>query len=272
MPDVGDRFYLTNSLVLLDSPGEWFFDADGVFGPQDTLYVRMPDSSPVGQVLEMRQVNRFVDCANAGWITFERIKFTEAYVYSNNPGIKFDRCTFQYGTNGLFRFCMLPNGSHNTVINCNFLNEAGMAFRIRNGTNNQAVNNVIGNARYLDGEGAAFSVEGASLVSHNTVFNAGGHGIHAIGSGAIATRNTVRNFGTLMQDVAGINAFGGGNQGGAEWSYNIIHDGVALHEDYPGNNGTIGIRINNGGATTACYNVVIHHNIVWGMTNSGLNI
>ena len=271
MPDDGDRFFLTKSLALLDAPGEWFFDSAA-----NVLYLRMPDSaSPAGRAIEMRRNDRFFDLSSSNYLRFENLRFTATYIFSGsgNHGFVFANCRFAHLTNGLFRSGLSLNGNGNQVLDSTFLGDAGTPVHLRDGTAGNVVeNNVVGDAHYLDGYGVAVSVQGAQSVRHNTVFNAGGHGISVTGAGAAVQRNRVYYFGALVQDVAGINAFGGGNQGGAEWSHNVVHDGLAGYGDFPGNNGTLGIRIDNGGAARACYNVVIHHNLVWGVSNSGLNI
>lgn len=271
LPDDGDRFFLTKSLALLDAPGEWFFDTG-----THVLYLRMPDdSNPSGQTIEMRRHDRFLDLSGSNYIRFENLRFKAAFIFSgaNNHGFVFDGCHFEHLTNGIGRNGLFLNGNHNQVLNSTFLGDAGTPIHLRDGTAGNIVeNNVVGDAQYLVGYGTALQVRGAQRVRHNTVFNAGGHGISVSGPGAVVERNRVYHFGSLVQDVGGINAFGGGNQGGARWSHNIVHDGLAGYGDFPGNNGTHGIRIDNGGATRAFYNVVIDHNLVWGVTNSAFNI
>ncbi len=275
-PDSGDRFYLAKHLELLDAPGEWFFDHAGAHGPAFTLYVRMPDDAPPsGRALEMRRHDRFVDLSASGWLRFEKMHFTAAYIFgpSTQHGFAFDACTFREGVNGLGRSGIFLNGNNNTFANNSVSGSAGYALYFRDSASGNIVeNNVFSDSHYLGGEGPAVSVAGAVRVARNTVFNAGGHGIHVLGQGALVQRNHVYNFGALVQDVAGINAFGGGDQGGAEWSYNIVHDGLAGYGDYPGNNGSLGIRIDNGESATACYNLVLHHNLVYAVSNSGLNV
>ncbi|MGC9452098.1 MAG: right-handed parallel beta-helix repeat-containing protein [Oceanipulchritudo sp.] len=274
-PDAGDRFHLKGSLLLLDAPGEWFFDATGAHGPAYTLYVRLPDDGdPASRTLEMRAQDRTLDLYSTSWITFERMEFFAAFASSGtgNNGMTFEQITFIHCGNGGGRHGLVLQGTDNTVRGCVSLMNPGSAIRMVAGSGNVVEDTLILDAGYLGYDGNALTVEGAVRVAGNTVLNTGAHGITVKGAGALVEGNRVGWFGALVQDVAGINLFGGGNQGGAEWRHNVVHDGLAPYLDYPGHNGSLGIRLDNGGATTAGYNLVIHHNLVRNITNSGLNV
>ncbi len=274
-PDAGDRFHLKGSLLLLDAPGEWFFDATGAHGPAYTLYVRLPDDgNPATRTLEMRAHDRTIDLFGTSWITFERLELFAAFAASGagNHGFTFDKVTFVHCGNGGRRHGLNLQGNTNTVRGCVSRMNPGTAIRMAGGSGNVVEDTLILDAGYLGYDGAALIVEGAVRVAGNTVLNVGAHGITVKGAGAVVEHNRVGWFGGMVQDVAGINLFGGGNQGGTEWRYNVVHNGLAPYLDYPGHNGSLGIRLDNGGAMPAGYNLVIHHNLVWNVTNSGLNV
>lgn len=276
LPDAADRFYLTDSLAFLDAPGEWFFDTAGTFGSAYTLYLRLADDAdPADHVIEMRAQDRTLDLFSTGYLTFAHMEFFGAFAGGGlgNHGFTFDHVTFRHCGNGRGRHGISLQGNDNTIRDCRFLMNPGSAVRMARGSSGNVLEStLVVDSAYLGGDLPAVTVEGADRVADNTVVHSGGHGITVKGPGHELTGNHVYRFGALVQDIGGINLFGGGNQQGARWHRNVVHDGIAQRGDYPGNNGTLGIRIDNGGATTAGYNITIDHNLVWGVSNSAINV
>lgn len=271
-PKHADRFAIWGTLAVLDSPGEFFVDVEGINGPQNMLYVWLPDSgTPDGRAWELRTRSITFQAMTQQHIQVENLRFFGGRVQTgaDSAQVTFDGVEVQLGA---FNTDQLRHDDQVAVL------LDGTGHRFHRGW----VRDTEGRSIYPRGEGhqvtetviensTSHSLSLDSLVrgeaSWNTAFNSG-NTIVAIGAYDSRIRfNHVYHAGMRITDIALMNTWDSGDMGGTEIAYNWAHSNLAPWSYELRWWGGQGIRLDSGGAPRGCSNALIHHNVVWGTTS-----
>jgi hypothetical protein len=99
-PKHADRFAIWGTLAVLDSPGEFFVDVEGINGPQNMLYVWLPDSgTPDGRAWELRSRSITFQAMTQQHIQVENLRFFGGRVQTgaDSAQVIFDGVEVQLG-------------------------------------------------------------------------------------------------------------------------------------------------------------------------------
>lgn len=263
-----DYYYLTGKLEALDIPTEWFYDKD-----EKMLYVWTPDGkSPDNCKVEYKaRENGFKvqDLNEIHLIGFNL--FACNFTFDNTVHSVVDGCHLLFPTfvrelsdDAIGDPITGMTGSHNLIQNTSLAYTPISGLAMVGGYNtvrNNLVHDVCwnGSLRYpsinmLPGE-VKNDIWNPSVVSHNTVYNAGSAGIGFRGQNYIVEYNYVHHCGMMSHDVAAIYTSGSGSAGSTV-RYNWVHNCHPEIEN--GQNIGLGIR-----ADDQCRNMTVHHNVVW---------
>jgi parallel beta-helix repeat protein len=217
----GYGYFLTGALWMLDSPGEWFYDAG-----QRTLYVRMPDSLTPGNRVRVGHLSSGLDVTAKSYVRIENIQIQRTSIgvkmaNSRNVTIRTSVITDTSAEGAE------ASGSQGALIEANVLRSTGRdavsgvdeqwvtAQRLR------AINNVIVNSGLTRSSGQVTSLPSASfgairpghdaVVTGNSIDGSGYVGISAMSNGTVSG-NAIANACLVLDDCAGIyaNAAGAG--------------------------------------------------------------
>ncbi|MFV1995391.1 MAG: right-handed parallel beta-helix repeat-containing protein, partial [Verrucomicrobiales bacterium] len=264
-------FYLSGSLGLLDAPGEWWRD------DANAKMLLIPpagvDPTDAGTEIEAKRRDYGFNLDNREHIHLEDLilRGTAASL----EGARFCRLTrlsfydfdFREGAThvspGPFYRAqgVLISGQGNVVRDSEFTRCTDAAVTIL-GEDNALINCYLHEVDYGGYDGGPINLGGRrNLVSHNTVERTSRKGINPSGLGHLIQYNFVKEIGLVTRDQAAIYAGGSSPGGNTVIRYNWVNVGNGNPES-----SASGIYMDNWHK-----NVVIHHNIVWNVTNGNGN-
>lgn len=273
----GDPFYLYNSLLALDEPGEAFYDVEGVSGPPNTLYLMPPDqASPLTAVVELR--SRRVHPGSPTQITNSAFWFTNGVAHIEVENLKVfgaNVVAFETASNNIsFRGVDVFHGNSSasgiavslTSPDCEFVDGSitkSMGIGLLLGEDGVVRNNVISHIL----REAVFSKYERTTVEQNTVHHIGGVAITLNSKGGVVRRNNVYQSALLNADVAAMNTCSQGDLEGLEVAYNWVHTCNGRYDVSYGWGGCYGIRFDGGCGYPGVSNYVVHHNLICGVSS-----
>lgn len=270
-PKGGDRYAIRGHLQALDSPGEFFLDVHGLNGPENMLYVWLPDGgSPDNRDIGVLNRETTIDFGSNSHIHVMQVQIFGGAIVSQFgsesnvlDGVEVDygslnRSSLDYGAG---RAVWLRGDNHV------FRNgRVGNSFRRTievNGTGSTVENSVLHDAyeHLLTLSGAA-----SGTFRRNTGYRAGNTAVDIGTDGSLIELNHFYHAGMRITDVAVLNTWNGGDLGGTEIRHNWVHSNLAPRDGSRSWWGGQGIRLDSGSSQLGCSNVLIHHNVVWGTT------
>ncbi len=272
----GDPFFIQDSLAALSTPGEAFFDVDGVSGDAHVLYVYSPDGSdPSQRVVELRSKREhpgsptqssdaaFFFTAWARHFTLKDFTIdgaTLVAVEGQSSYIAIDGVSV-INTIGRAPTAVQFGGDWCEVRNSLIDGSGGVGVSIGD-------NGVIRNTVIRDTLDQAFFPQGTGIVfENNTVYNTAGVAIDIGGPNAVLRRNNVYKAGLWLTDVAALNSCSSGDAGGTEIAYNWVHSCYSRVDGALSWGGAMGIRLDSGCGYPGVSGYDIHHNILWKLSS-----
>lgn len=273
-----DRYYLTGTLALLDTPGEWYLDE-----AQGTLYFYAPDGTdPTGHRISVKQRDYGLAADRQRYLTVDGLTFFACGIrleqcddcLLENSTILHSSCTERERLPGndparkLESLHPAITGNRNTIRNNLFAYGSQTGLYV-DGVDDVIENNVFHDFGWLSSlnhVALRFSKSWARpgpgsncLIRHNTLFNTGGPVLHFNGKNITVEYNDIYNgmraaFGG-NNDVAML--YTQGDVTGSKAHCNWVHDSAGGSTDNTWGNG-IGIR---GDDNTVGYTV--DHNVIW---------
>ena len=276
--------YFFGKAELLDSPGEWFYNAK-----DKTLSLWSPDSNLPSQV-EVKQRNFAFDLTDLSYIKIENLNlFANTITTSDrSTGIVIDGIEARYVSHHM-TLPPLPKSekaydSDSALFLASHAHDTGIQLRGNNhtlknsviewssgngvlleGNNHEINNNIIASTNYQVSYAAPVRINGKGhKIIHNTITRAGRDAInidwHTAGTKATDIEiayNDISQFGMLSTDLGGIYVCCHVNLAGGSIHHNWIRDAKAFSPFW----GTRGIYLD-----IESFNSTIHHNVVWNLT------
>jgi hypothetical protein len=263
-PQAGNPYLLYGSLAGLDAPGEWFFDE-----ARGTVYFWPPDGRmPSPGAVSVKQRDYGCDLRGLKCIEIRGLDiFGAAVNMTDAQDCRLEDCRLRYvehyrevDTRRVPAPLNTVTGRNNEWRRCLIAYAATTGLRI-GGTNNRLVNSIVHDVNYLGtGRGGldlGHSVEAA--VVHCSVFRAGRDTIQHHGSRRIRIEYCdIYHTNLLNNDSGAVYCWGTDGQGGVI-AYNWVHDNLG--------DATVGIYLDN-----FSKKFVVHHNVVWNCTGSGIRL
>ncbi|MFH1372068.1 MAG: right-handed parallel beta-helix repeat-containing protein [Planctomycetota bacterium] len=272
IPEAGDPYWLFGALDGLDIATEWCLKQTG---PQSyDLYIWCDgNDSPANHLVEVKKRNHAFVLSGKSHIQVKGLRiFAAAVLMYLSHNCLIENCDIKYvdhftQCNG-YNTSHNPNkhqnrmsGSNNEWKNCSIVYSAGNGIH-DSGQSNKVTNCIIHDVDYMATYAGNIYVHpdaNGGLYTRNTLYNSGRFVFWHDGNDFICSYNDMHHSSWLTRDC-GITYSWGSDGGGAVISYNYVHDTLAL--SYPK-----GIYIDNG-----CSNVTIHHNLVWNIPETGINM
>jgi len=263
-PRAGNPYLLLGALAGLDCPGEWFLDADA-----GTVYLWTPDGkSPAAHAVEVKQRDCAADFSRCRFVELKGVDILGAGVnMADAEGCALEDCRLRYvehvrdwqgGT--LPPACNVMTGKGNQWRRCLIYGAATTGLRMA-GEGNRLINSIVHDVNYVgSGRGGLDLVHSVgAVVSHCTLSRTGRDGIQHHGSKRIRIEYCdLFQANLLNNDSGAIYAWGTDGEGGVI-AYNWVHDHLG--------DSTVGIYLDNFGK-----NFIVHHNLVWNCTGSGIRM
>ena len=269
-----DPFFLWNSLNALDSPGEVFYDVEGVSGPAHRLYAWLPDGgSPDGHSVELRTRREGLYFENLSFVEVEGIALRACNINTatNTSHITFDRVSVEYAGSGLDMNltswpCVYLRGDHHVFRNSHIRHSYAGGIQTW-GDSSIIENNVIRGC----GTFAVATFHSHDItVDRNTMFECGDTVVHMYSTASRFRYNHCYLGGMRTADQGLMNSHHNGDAQNCEVAWNWAHTNIARHSVQKGWFGGIGIRLDSGGSTgpeNGVSNYLIHHNIIWNVSS-----
>lgn len=273
-PKANNPYFLWGKLEALDTPSEWFLDSK-----KSTIYLWMPEGdNPDNHLVEAKKRQSAFDLSNRSYISIEKINiFASTIIFNENSNnIALNGIDAKYvwhytdisrpDHSKIYNSGINIKGNNNSLINSRIAYSAGTGLSVE-GSNHKIENNVVSDVCYAGYEGAGiYIVAGRGhKVTQNTVYNSGRHSLiynplnsydsSQYESDIKITHNDLYN--SNLQTPDGGVLYTAGNGGGAEISYNLIHDNNARNIKY-GNYKGAGLYLD-----VSSSNFIIHHNVIW---------
>jgi parallel beta-helix repeat protein len=203
----GWGFYLQNMLWMLNSPGEWFYDASA-----GKLYLWTANSDdPGNHTVEVSSRSYGIYDSGKNYITIQNLAIANAnqddvsVLYANNVGL--NNLSLSGGQMGIYADDWAGSTVQNNSVQ-NALSD-GMTFNYL--TNATISNNSINNAGNVGAspKGAGLGIAVGGVSSHvsiigNTVTNSGYNGITYLGDQILVQNNSVDKSCLVLDDCGGI--------------------------------------------------------------------
>lgn len=263
-PLPGNPYVLMGRLAGLDSPGEWFLDgATGVV----YLWTESGDS-PAAHTVEVKQREYACDLSRLAHIEVSGLDvFGAAVSMAEAEQCVLEDCRLRYVEHhrevDLHQVPAPLNtitGRGNEWRRC-LIAYAATSGLVLAGEDNRLVNCVLHDANYLGTTrgGLDLSRSVGAVVSHCSLFRAGRDTVQHHGSKRIRIEYCdVYHANMLNNDSGALYCWGTDGEGGVI-AYNWVHDNLG--------DSTVGIYLDN-----FSRNFVVHHNLVWNCTGSGIRL
>lgn len=261
-PTENNHFVLYNSLALLDSPGEWFFDK-----VTQTLYwQRAPGIEP--DDLEIRVRNHGFQLNGLSNITIQGIDLIGCgFDLRGATGCVIRGCVTRfsdYPTDvDIYQNPDLTNivtGSDNLLERCTFSDAALSGITIR-GVNNTITDCLIQTCNYLGAHKASLDAANSQGLSiqHCTLRGSGRELIHFKQAKRLSILHCDVSGGNRLSNDTGALKCWGTDGEGSVIAYNWIHDNQGQN--------TVGIYLDN-----YTKNFRVHHNVIWNNSGAGIRL
>ena len=263
-PKEGNPYILSGRLAALDSPGEWFLDAD-----EGAVYLwPVGDGAPDDGLIEVKQRDLAFDLSGLAHIELSGLRiFAAAINMTDSQSCVVQDCRLRY----VDHFDEMPGGkvpaARNVVTgrdnewrHCSIAYSAGSALRMA-GKGNRLENCIVHDANYLGTYQGALDVcrSEDAVVRKCTLCRAGRDIVQHHGSQRIRIEyNDLFGANMLNNDSGAIYSWGTDGDGGVI-AYNWSHDNTG--------DATVGIYLDN-----FCKNFTVHHNVVWGNSGNGITL
>ncbi len=288
IPQSGSKFYVSGARVLLDAPGEWFYDNNS-----GQLYIYMPNGlAPAGHDVEVKARLNAVDLSGHTGIHVVGFNILGGSILTDEDSHSnlIDSITSTYGGRdatvafGQFGNCFAApqavflNGSDNTIENSTISFVYGNGIGIQ-GSDNRAINNTIHDVDLGGTYASGISIAGNRYyVVGNTIYNTARDGMHVLGfpqvvatnsgempqpseDGRIAYNN-VYNYGFICHDLGAIALNSDLNGSGTSIDHNWLHDNKT--DNSIGFRGA-GVYLDNGSSF-----FIVSHNVMWNNGDAGV--
>ena len=261
-PQESNRFILYDSLPLLDSPGEWFFDK-----PAKTLYWK-PMRGIKTEDIEIRVRTHGFQLAGLSHIAVEGVHLVGCGFDMRGASHCIVRgCTTRYSDYprplGIYKNPDLTNivtGSHNRLERCTFAYTALSGLTI-SGLDNTLTDCLVHTCNYLGAHKA--SVDAANSqglkIQHCTIRGSGRELIHFKQAKRLSILYCDLSDGNRLSNDTGALKCWGTDGEGSVIAYNWVHDN--------GGRNTVGIYLDN-----YSKNFNIHHNVIWNNSGAGIRL
>lgn len=255
----GKEYYVSNSLDLLNIPGEWYYDNNA-----GELYLCVEKGRNPKDLKVQKKVNNLaLSIENSSYVTFENID-----VFGAN--LKFDSSASNCTIDGMKAF-YLNHGLYNNAANALYLNgtnnaiwNSEIAYAFTGGITTYGSGNKVINCHIHDMD---YSISGASTISmwggNEVIYRNTMHSVprSMIGGSARRVRiayNHLYDNGKLTKDC-GMIYYGTNDGGNLEVDHNILHNNQT-----PDN--AMGLYMDCGTS-----NILMHHNVVYDIDVYGLS-
>ncbi|NOZ23976.1 MAG: right-handed parallel beta-helix repeat-containing protein, partial [Planctomycetes bacterium] len=263
-PKEGNPYILYGSLAGLDSPGEWYLDAE-----KKTVYLwAVGGGSPAGRAVEVKQRIHAFDLTDRAHIELHGLRIFAAGInMTKSQDCLVYHCHLRYPDH--FRemngrrvptATNIVSGSNNEWRRCSIVYSASSALSI-GGRDNKLINSIIHDAGYMGSVKSSLSLRRAvgAVVRRCTIFRGGrdliGHG----GAKRIRIEYNDIHHANLLNNDSGATYSWGTDGEGSVIAHNWVHDNMGSH--------TVGIYLDN-----FSRNYVVHHNVVWNNSSSGIRL
>ena len=258
-------YYLEGKLEFLDSEGEWFFN-----DTTKTLYFWPPFGEDPNNLDIRGKVQSYAfTIERSDYIEIQDIEFFGTTFYFKNCDYSaVDGCNLWYPscykrmlgvTDTQPEMSVFQNSSYCTVSNSAFRYTDGSALEMYSG------NNTIEDCYFyhidysvtdLNGLMTTIQMGGANnTIRRNTMHKLGASATLNPGDAGLISLNDISDTGHLQSDGAMVQVMTG-QAPGTEISYNWLHNSIKYGARFDGNGAG-----NNG---------LMHHNVMWGLENSGI--
>ncbi len=278
-PARNDSYFLFGKLEALDANNEWFFDADGVYGPKSALY-RLP-SKEATQTLEWkRRYSTLTLAKGASYLTVEGLSFKGGAITAEqgSSGLVLDGITGDWLSHSMVGAGAGPgiylHGSKHALKH-SLVAHVGAAGVVLNGATDCTLeDNVVHDTGYIpDGVGIeAWGGASGNTIRKNTVFDSSTHGIGLCSKASEYAENQVFRAGRISIDLGSFNGYDCGNAKGTRVHHNLAHDGSTQFDTDYKHWGINGFRIDTGGSKTGGSNFVFDHNVAFRHTASAYSM
>ncbi len=259
------HFYISGVRLLLDAPGEWFYDESAK---------RMLIIPPAGQnpnelsITAKKRMNAF-ELNAKNHITIAGFEITGATLTLKNCShclIRDIRASYVSHTRGGNTAYSLGestgvfiDGSHNVLRDSEISWSVGDGVML-SGERNALINSHIHHTDYLGAYGSTVKTSGREhLISYCSIHDTGRDCIQAGGEANIIEHCDIYHMGRMAHDLGGTYNCGS-DGGGTEFRYNLVHDN--LSEGLP-----MGIYLDN-----FTKNYFIHHNLCWNIKGDSIRL
>ncbi len=252
VPKSGNKYYIVDSLALLDAPGEWYYDKND---KKLYLYTENGDS-PENYEISHRTRKHGIDISSSEYVHISGIDLIACAVDGKNARhCVLDGVSVSYGDyfidGNAYESMSSQRSNHlggegNVWKNSKITKSAGNGILIT-GKGNTVDNCHISDVNWSAGYFANVTIEGEdNTVKNCTLVDSGRFIIyHSTSVRTKIMNNEIKGCAMLTSDCGAIYAWGTSAKG-SEIAYNYIHD----------NNG-VGVYIDNN-----CSEINVHHNII----------
>lgn len=272
----GYGYYFVGALWMLDSPGEWFYDA-----AQKMLYVRMPDSQAPGNLVAVAHQPYGVDLAGRASVVVRGLAVRKVGVGVRMASSK--ASTFRDGeiadtaqegidaagaTDGLIENNLLANTGRDAVSGVNAAWVSAQRLRVqRNTVSNSGVRASGAAAASLPVQSYG-AIRGGqyATVTGNSVVGSGYTGVTAM-TGSTVSQNHVENACLVLDDCAGIYVNAAGSN--STISNNLVASVPGNPDGKPGrlthavgiylDDHAKGVSVLNNAVTASDYGIQLHN-------------
>ena len=229
-PIDGNLYFLTDSLALTDTPGEWYKDKEN-----GKIYMCFPENTtPAQQCVEARKREYALRIENSSDIVFDGINVRGGLVEIadnteniavKNAVIESVDCNMANGRMRNARGIVL-GGTNNLITKCEIKNMYGPGIKIT-GSGNRVINNYVHDINFEHNNGAdGITISGKNhLISRNTVKKTGRSAIGGRFEECVISYNDVSDASRISRD-SGTMYFNAHDYQNSEIHHNIIHDSM----------------------------------------------
>lgn len=264
-PKPGNKYYLTGIKGALDTANEWWYDS-----ANGQLYLWAPDGGdPSSHTVEAKRRSTAIDLSGKGYINVNGIQISASTILTDSQSnhITLQGIVAKYISHNKLNSSaseqsnlgFILDGSYNELRNSELAYSSGSLVTVK-GSYNNVINSSIHDGGYVPNWEGLVNLQGAnSLISHNTVSDAGRVTVYFSGgmSANEIQYNNIYNAGWLTDDLGML--YGPNVDGqNTEIHHNYVHDNKASTTKP-------GIYLDN-----YTNNFIVHHNVTW--NNSGLQV
>ena len=258
----GVEYYVSNSLALLDAPGEWYYDE-----AKKELYICVPKGTKMADLTVEKKVrSASLMIEKSTYLTLENIDlFASEMTISGSAshctidGMKAEYLVHALRGDGAVSAGVRLDGTDNAIWN----SEIAYSFAggvVTGGERNKIINCKMHDMGYGNTGAGFISLYGEDeVIFHNTGYNAARSMIGGESQGARIAYNHFYNAGMLTKDC-GLLYFGITDGGGMEIDHNVVHNNLTKSN-------SMGIYFDCGSQ-----NYTIHHNLVYDINTYGFSM